>query len=89
MSRSWGQGSTRAWRRTRAAVLARDQGVCRLRIEGVCTGRAEHVHHTLGRAVTGDDPRYLVAACAPCNLAIGDPTRAHIADPKPSPSTRW
>lgn len=54
-----------------------------------CTGgTAEYlqVHHLLGRAVTGDDPAYLVACCRACNLATGDPTRA---DPPCSPQTDW
>lgn len=36
MSRSWAKGSTRAWRRTRAAVLTRDGHRCQLRLDG-CT----------------------------------------------------
>lgn len=70
----------------RERVLARDRYECRLRIEGVCTARATCVHHTLGRAVTGDDERYLVAACEPCNLRVGDPGKY---DPQPEPRTRW
>jgi hypothetical protein len=42
----------------------------------VCTGQADQVHHTLGRQVTGDDPRYLVACCMACNLKIGEPGRS-------------
>ncbi len=59
-----------------------------------CTHRADlsgphagHAHHTHGRDKTGDDPRYIVSSCAPCNLAIGDP--AAIADPAPRPVTQW
>lgn len=93
MSRSWVGGSTRAWRRVRAHVLARDGHRCRLRLPGVCTALATHVHHTHGRAVTGDDPDYLVAACAPCNLKIGDPAKPRRperpSDPDPRPRTRW
>lgn len=85
MSGAWTSGSTRAWRRTRAAVLVRDGHRCQLRPPG-CTLVATHVHHTRGRAVTGDDPAYLVAACEHCNLAIGDPARH---DPEPRPMTRW
>jgi 5-methylcytosine-specific restriction endonuclease McrA len=87
--RSWQQGSTRAWRRIRAAVLERDGYRCRLRITEVCSGVATHVHHTRGRALTGDDPRWLVAACQPCNLHVGDVTRPAVADPAPTPRTRW
>ena len=59
MSRSWGAGSTRRWRRIRAAVLHDNQvtngGRCTIAMPGVCTGQADCVHHTQGRAVTGDD----------------------------------
>ncbi len=87
MSKSWSSGSTTAWRKTRMSVLARAKGLCRLRIKGVCTVNATHVHHTLGRSVSGDDINYLVSACASCNLHIGDPTKS--ADPKPTPITKW
>jgi hypothetical protein len=87
MSKAWAGGSTRLWRKQRAEILVRDGYVCRVRIPGVCTHRATCVHHTKGRGVTGDDPRFMVAACMPCNLRIGDPSR-HV-DPKPKPITRW
>lgn len=74
---AWDGGSTRRWRTIRAAVLAENQrtnnGNCTLHIDGVCEGQATAVHHVLGRAVTGDDPRYLVAACKACNEHIGKP----------------
>jgi len=76
MSKSWARGSTRAWRRIRAEVLLlnrqRNGGRCTLQLDG-CTGQADQVHHTVGRAVTGDDPRYLVAACGACNRKLGNP----------------
>jgi len=50
-------------------------------------GVAGHAHHTHGRDVTGDDMAYIVAACATCNLAIGDPQSA--PDPPAVPITRW
>jgi len=84
MSRSWKGGSTRAWRRTRALVLARDGHRCQLKLPG-CTTTATHVHHVLGKA-HGDDPAQLLAACAHCNLSTGDPS-GH--DPQPQPRTRW
>jgi hypothetical protein len=67
-------------------VLLRDGWLCRLKLEG-CTTTAEHVHHTAGRSVTGDDPAYLVASCANCNLKLGDPTK--LADPPNKGVTRW
>jgi hypothetical protein len=36
----------------------------------------------LGKAVTGDDPLYLQAACTPCNQHVGDPA---AGDPEPLP----
>lgn len=85
---TWRGGSTRRWRKLREQVLIRDGYRCLVNLPG-CEGTASHVHHTLGRSVTGDDPRYLVAACARCNLAIGDPSRPGIADPEPKRMTKW
>lgn len=83
-SQRWPAGSSSKWRRIRTAVLIRDHHQCQLRLDG-CTGRATQVHHTAPRETHGDDPRRLLAACAPCNTRIGDPTRT---DPEPNPS-RW
>lgn len=89
MSKSWGKGSTGRWRKIRARVLALNQeqngGRCQLQLPG-CTGQAEQVHHVLGRAVTGDDPRHLMAVCQHCNGRAGDPTR--IA-PAPKRISSW
>lgn len=85
MSKTWQKGSTRAWRRKRLLVLERDGYRCQLKLEG-CTGRATHVHHTVGREVSGDNIAHLVASCAACNLKVGDPRRH---DPKMQPRTRW
>jgi hypothetical protein len=85
VSGGWAGGSTRAWRRVRAQVLANAHGRCQLRLPG-CTIRATCVHHVGGRARTGDDPAGLVAACEPCNLLVGDPVRK---DPPARPVTRW
>jgi hypothetical protein len=100
VSESWDRGSTRAWRRLREEILVRDRGVCRAHVDGwcarrpgvhVCEGRAVlaggHAHHTLGRAATGDDPRFIVASCATCNAHIGDPTE--LRDPVNRPVTCW
>jgi len=90
MSRSWSKGSTRAWRRLRAWVLAENQrtnqGRCTLAIPKVCTGQATQVHHTQSRAIVGDDPKYLVAACQACNLHVGQPGRN---SPEPKRVSNW
>jgi hypothetical protein len=75
MSKSWSNGSTRTWRRVRAAVLARDRYLCKVQISGVCTTKADTVHHVNGRAA-GDNPSNLVASCTPCNARVSDPTAA-------------
>lgn len=74
MSRSWAAGSNPGWRRVRALVLGRDGYRCQLRLD-VCTSVATTVHHTIGKKVSGDDPAHLVAACAPCNGKVGDPSK--------------
>lgn len=86
MSKRWAKGSTPQWRRIRLAVLVRDAYRCRLQIDGVCTVKAVAVHHTQARELVGDDPRYLVAVCQPCNNRVGDPT-GH--DPEPTPAQWW
>lgn len=65
------RGSTRAWRRLRAAVLERDGHVCQVRL--VCDGApATHVDHIVPVVDGGrDDPGNLRAACAACNLRRG------------------
>ena len=97
MSTGWRGGSTRAWRRTRALVLQRDKqlalregGVwCRVRVPGVCVGDGVpmHVHHLDGVGA-GHRIDRLVAACAPCNLHIGDPTKRGD-DPVCIAITQW
>jgi hypothetical protein len=87
MSKAWQGGSTRAWRKARARVLARDGWQCMVKVPGVCTHVATCVHHVLGRSITGDDPSHMVASCTECNLSIGDPTTA--PDPPPTPATKW
>jgi 5-methylcytosine-specific restriction endonuclease McrA len=85
MSKGWAGGSTWAYRKVRDYVLARDRYACQIQIPGICVARADCVHHTKGRAATGDDPAYMVAACTPCNLKIGNPAR----DPIGRAMTRW
>lgn len=96
MSNAWRKGSTRAWRRTRALVLARDGHRCQLALPGTwrtrdgqvrrCLGVATQAHHLDGKAY-GDDLGRIVAACKPCNLKVGNPLTA--PDPPPRPRTRW
>ncbi len=84
--RGWdGRGSTTAWRKVRAQVLARDGHQCQLRLDGVCTYRATHVPHLHGKDL-GDHPSGLVASCAACNLHLGSVT---TQDPAPAPRTKW
>ncbi|MDT0302914.1 HNH endonuclease [Streptomonospora wellingtoniae] len=70
MARAW-QGSTRnqEWvpRATRAAVMLRDEGLCRIQYEG-CTVEAAEVDHVTPVARGGThDMGNLQAACAWCN----------------------
>lgn len=84
-SRNWPNGSTRRWRKTRQMVLDRDNHTCRLRLDG-CTTTATHVHHTVDRVTAGDSIDHLLAACAHCNLKLGDPTKH---DATPHRRRRW
>lgn len=86
MSKAWAGGSTRGWRATRAAILARDSNMCRLRLPGPwltkrgwrrCQGMATQVHHLHGKGrcpgCAADLADHLIAACGPCNRRAGDP----------------
>jgi hypothetical protein len=66
-------GGTRAWRRRQAAVLWRDQYVCRMQRDGVMCGRpATTANHITPRALGGCDEMWnLEAACVPCNRGAG------------------
>lgn len=83
MSDQWHKcgGSSRQWAKTKNAVLlanrmdTNSKGQCQLHISGICEGLATTAHHTHGRCVTGDDPRYLIATCIACNLHVGAPSR--------------
>jgi 5-methylcytosine-specific restriction endonuclease McrA len=88
MSGNWAGGSSYAWKKIRRAVILRD-GECKLRSSPRCNGRPETVHHTQDRAVVGDDPRFLIAACGPCNYGYGDPTDPKHGNPPANPRTRW
>lgn len=86
-SKAWQGANSRAWRKLRASVLAANVeqhgGACQIALKGswitqrghvkACLGVADCVHHTIGRARSGDDPAHLVAACRNCNEKIGDP----------------
>lgn len=95
MSKAWDKGSTRAWRTTRARVLLRDGYLCQMRIPNVCTTwapyRGGHAHHLHGKGAcagcSADRVDHLAAACAACNLHIGDPAAA--ADPPNRGVTKW
>ena len=82
MSKAW-KGSTPAWRRLRAAVLARDRYRCQ--IEGPrCLGKATTADHIVPKSQGGlDRPDNLRAACVPCNAERG----AKPLDP--APLGRW
>lgn len=97
MSRWWAGGSTRAYRVARAFVLDRDGRICRAHQDGwcakakrktshTCTSVGNQAHHTRGKR-HGDDPNFMVASCAACNLYIGDPEQS--VDPQPKPVTIW
>lgn len=96
MSKAWSGGSTRAWRRVRTLVLARDLYRCKLALPGTwttrqgeqrqCRGTANSVHHLDGKA-RGDNPDRMIAACMPCNLKVGEPTRT--TNPQGRGMTRW
>jgi hypothetical protein len=96
---AWLGGSTRAHRNARDYVLRRDGYRCRLAYPGTwitlagavrsCLGEANEAHHTLAKRITGNDPRFMVAACRPCNLRAGDPTRVTAVDPRGRSATRW
>jgi 5-methylcytosine-specific restriction endonuclease McrA len=97
MSEGWEGVSARQWQRVRLTVLDRDGWKCQIKTPGVwrtmkgeerrCMINADCVHHTLGIQKTGMDTRYLVAACTPCNLKVGDPTKR--PDPPLEKRTKW
>ena len=57
----------RNWARLRAAILDRDDHLCRLRYD-CCTGQATDVDHVVPACQGGSDhPTNLVAACSACH----------------------
>ena len=93
-SAAWPNGSTTAWRKTRALVLRRDGYRCQLQYDG-CRGLAREAHHTLDRTIYGDNPAHIIAVCPPCNKKAGAPGahptqgQATTVDPAPTPRTEW
>lgn len=86
MSKAWQGGSTRRWRRVRAAVLQRDQGRCQVQGQG-CTGAATTVDHIVPRSLGGGDALdNLRASCQWCNASRGNETRTN---PRPRRISRW
>jgi 5-methylcytosine-specific restriction protein A len=67
-----GEGSTRAWRRTRKIVLERDDYRCQLNYPG-CLGEATEVDHAVNIAAIGIqrrdalDPDVCAATCVNCH----------------------
>lgn len=103
MSLSWKGGSTRQWRKLRAAVLLANAntnaGRCALEVgrrcpkhgrpcPGVCTGLATVVHHAKGKGVS-ERVADMVASCAACNGHVGSPSRWPSSSPAPRPYSRW
>lgn len=99
MSQSWAGGHTRRSyalaRRCLADNRATNGGRCVAALPG-CTGFAEQAHHVRGKAVTGDDPRFLAAICKACNAHIGDPQQHPaaccawgFARPRPRRVSTW
>jgi 5-methylcytosine-specific restriction enzyme A len=77
-----------AWKRARAAAMARAGGRCEIRGPG-CAGAAVSVDHVFGLAA---DPshRFLQCACKPCHDAktSGESNRGH-REPPATPRTQW
>lgn len=74
-------GSTRKWRKLRAAILRRDNHVCYW-----CGKHATTVDHLTPRAIEpSDSPTNLVAACTTCNYRRGGQLAQAMRKQKPNP----
>lgn len=86
-----------AWRKTRAAILDRDNYRCQLRYPG-CSIQATQVDHIVPVLQGGDrlDPENLRAACVKCNVGRARRREAElvrhllrtVSSPS-SPSRQW
>jgi 5-methylcytosine-specific restriction endonuclease McrA len=75
------------WRKVRAFVLERDEGVCQLRLPG-CTVVADEVDHIVPVKAGGAllDPTNCRASCRFCNRSREDQSRKQR---RPKPSREW
>jgi 5-methylcytosine-specific restriction endonuclease McrA len=68
MSRAWKNGGSRAWRKTREAVLKRD-GACQ---QCGTTEGPMHIDHVIPKRLGGSDEMWnLKQMCQKCNLSKG------------------
>lgn len=76
------RGSTRAWRRVRAYVLARDGYACQRIVSTTgqrCLAPATDAGHIVAHALGGTDhPDNLRAECLPCNRTAGGALRVAL-----------
>jgi hypothetical protein len=70
---------SRAWKRRRSLVLARDQHRCMAVLPG-CEVLATQVHHLTYRHWRNEPLFDLVAVCPPCHIAITAMDRGEVAD---------
>ena len=104
MSNAWAGGSTRAWRKTRAAVLQRDGYRCLAHTDGWCAKANRSTDHTCTELAEESGPNSGTAHHIRGKRHGDDPAwlvaacRAcnlyigdpdQVADPQPQPVTRW
>lgn len=85
-------GSSRGWRRTRAAILDRDRYTCMRPLPdgGVCGELATTAGHIVPRVLGGDDSwANLRAECASCNYGDGGWLAALSHSRGPPRYSRW